>query len=122
MTLAAEEAKIGARQRAEIYAINKILKEAEIERFNQFIDQQLSPYYSCDPSVDDDSDSDNSCFPTAGARKPSSKTTGVRSSSRGKAINSAMLAATYQAKTQRSEPRVSVSGGVRKNVSSFGAV
>lgn len=83
------------RQRAEIYAINKILRENELEKFNRFMENIEKPQFHQDPSLSDDSDSENSCIDYGAVRKSA---TGKSSKSR------SLTSATMLAAAIRSQP------------------
>jgi hypothetical protein len=98
----AGEATISIRQRSEIYEINKLLREGEQERFQNFMNNKASPQCNTgDISTShsygdgDDSDSDNSCFENAGCRKRLSA-----KSSRSKSLSAVTaIAASYRSQS-----------------------
>lgn len=112
MSLVRSYATTSHRQRSEIYAINKILRAAELEKFHQFMEKKGSPQTSHDISLSDESDSDNSCINSGSVRRSSGK------SSKSKALTSATILAAAL-RTQASEQKRVKAKSMRGN---FGGV
>ena len=111
--ICSQYSSVGSRQRAEIYAINAILREAEVQKFNGFISSRnCTPMTSRDTFCEGDSDSENSCFENrCSSKNPVSK------SCKGRSLSTATaLARTYRAQT------ASYKASKRKGADSFGAV